>query len=372
MERSPNSGDGLLESCPPRVAPAANRLLAYPHSWYLFGPAAEMRINPLSKQIFGRELVAFRTSGEQLAILDARCAHQGADLGRGDVIGDRIRCPYHHWEYGPDGRCLHVPSQPEIPAFAQQASYPVAERHGYVYVFNGRKPLFELPFFADCRPEDYSAGQVFRFIAQCTWYMFAANLFDEQHWLTQHQRRLVAPPQVDTPHPLARQIRFEAEVVGSSPFDRLLRCAAGTRVQTSITCWGGNFFFATGEFHRAKSYVHVITTPLDAGRLQVDVIVFVRRWRNRALGTIAEPIALWLRRLFTHGFMRGEFEDLAGIRYNPQSLIGSDRQLADFFRWAAELPRDITTGARAAVSSPETQPIDEATWHVGSPKSGNL
>jgi nitrite reductase/ring-hydroxylating ferredoxin subunit len=371
MAAVPNKSDGHLESFAARAVPAADSFLDYPRSWYLFGPAAHVRTNPLSRPIFGRELVAFRTTSGQLAMLDARCAHQGANLSRGRVVGDRIRCPYHHWEYGPDGRCLLVPSQREIPTFAQQAAYPAVERHGCVYVFNGWMPLFELPFFADCRPEDFAAGPAFQFVAECSWYMLMANLFDEQHWLTQHKRRLTGPPQIDSPHPLARRIRFEAEVVGSSPFDRLLRRAVGKRVQTSITCWGGNFFFATGEFQRAKSYVHVVTRPLGASRLGVDVIVFVHRCGNRALGAITEPLALWLRRLFTRGFMQGEFEELAGIRYNPESLIGSDRQLADSLRWAAELPRDITTSARAAGSSPEHPLAGQANRHVGSPPSGD-
>jgi hypothetical protein len=42
--------------------------------------------------------------------------------------------------------------------------------------------------------------------------------------------------------------------------------------------------------------------------------------------------------------MRGEFEELAGIRYSPHTLIAADRELVDFFHWAASLPRPVWGG----------------------------
>jgi nitrite reductase/ring-hydroxylating ferredoxin subunit len=318
------------------LAPPESAFAAAPASWYLFGHATELR-RPLTRKVLGRELVGFQTAGSQIAVLEARCAHLGADLGRGRVVGEAIQCPFHHWEYGVDGRCRRIPAQSEVPAFARQVSYPVAQRHGYVYFFHGSRPLFPLPFFGDCQLEELVAGRRFQFTAKCSWYMLAANLFDTQHWLTQHNRRVLGNVVIDAPHPFARRVCFEAEVAGSSIFDRLLRRFAGDCVQVGITCWAGNYFFATGFFPRVRSYIHVVSTPLDAEHLLVDVIVFARRCRNRLVGTLVEPISLWFRRLFTHAFMRGEFVELAGIRYSPQTLVKSDQELIDFFQWAASL-----------------------------------
>src|SRR5262249_13349123 len=119
-----------------------NPFPAYPSSWYLFCAARELRNGPLSRDLLGRRLVAFQTEGGRPVLLDARCAHLGADLGRGCVVGETLRCPFHHWAYGPDGRCTHIPAMPAVPAFARQMAYPVQERHGLVFVFNGPEPLF--------------------------------------------------------------------------------------------------------------------------------------------------------------------------------------------------------------------------------------
>jgi phenylpropionate dioxygenase-like ring-hydroxylating dioxygenase large terminal subunit len=30
-------------------------------------------------------------------------------LARGEVCGGRVACPYHGWEFGPDGACTSIP-----------------------------------------------------------------------------------------------------------------------------------------------------------------------------------------------------------------------------------------------------------------------
>jgi phenylpropionate dioxygenase-like ring-hydroxylating dioxygenase large terminal subunit len=122
--------------------PAAGDFPAYPATWYLFGAARELCRGPVSRDMLGRRLVAFRTASSRLCVMDARCAHLGADLGRGCVSGEVIRCPFHHWEYGLDGERVRVPGDPEMPSGARQAVYPAVERHGFIFFFNGRQPLF--------------------------------------------------------------------------------------------------------------------------------------------------------------------------------------------------------------------------------------
>ena len=160
------------------TVPSPGAFPTYPASWYLFCRSCELREKPQSRYTLGRELVAFRTSSGRVAVLNARCSHLRADLGRGRVLGEAIQCPYHHWEYGPDGRCIHIPSQESIPDFARQSSYPVMERHGYVFFFNGPEALFPLPFFPDCRTEDFTASKPLHFLGDFSWFLFAANSFD--------------------------------------------------------------------------------------------------------------------------------------------------------------------------------------------------
>src|SRR5689334_6897896 len=115
----------------PSPPPAEERFPAYPASWYLFCPVRQLRRGPVSKRILGRQLVAFRTGRGQLAVLDAHCAHLGADLGFGTVQGETLQCPFHHWRYGSDGLCVAGPDPADACPAPRLRSYPVEERHGF-------------------------------------------------------------------------------------------------------------------------------------------------------------------------------------------------------------------------------------------------
>jgi hypothetical protein len=218
-------------------------------------------------------------------------------------------------------------------------SYPTEERHGYVFFFNGSAPVFPLPFFFDSRPEDFVAGRPFRFRADCSWFMLAANGFDEMHFQVVHDRALAGPPVVDCPSVFARRMRYTARVTGESIFDRLIRQFLGDVVLVSITSWGGPYILVTGRFRRACSYILIAAQPLEDGKTLVEVIVFSRRSRARLAQALLQPFSLWIRRTFTRAFMQDDIDRLGGIRYNPHALIDSDRLLIEFFDWVARLPR---------------------------------
>jgi nitrite reductase/ring-hydroxylating ferredoxin subunit len=288
--------------------------------------------------MLGRQLVAFRTETGRVVIMDGRCSHLGANLALGRVVGNAIQCPFHHWEYGPDGKCLRIPAQASIPERACQATYPTMERHNHVFLFNGPEPLFPLPFFFDEEPNDFFAGRAFRFVADCSWYMLAANGFDAEHFESVHDRTLIGPPAVDSPGPYVRRMRYRALVSGRSVYDRLLRPLAGSHVEVAITNWGGPLILVTGFFERARSYMIIATQPLEGEKTLVEVIVFAPRSRSAAI-RLLQPIGLLVRRWFTQGFMADDIRFLGGIRYNAHSLIESDRLLLEYFQWAASLPR---------------------------------
>jgi phenylpropionate dioxygenase-like ring-hydroxylating dioxygenase large terminal subunit len=316
-------------------APPADRFPAYPVSWYLFAPSIALRRGPLARDIFGQRLVAFRTASGRLAALDARCSHLGADLGRGCVAGEALRCSFHHWEYGIDGRCTHIPVTTDIPSTARQASYPVVERHGFVFVFNGPKPLFELPFFAGINAADMMPARPFGTVLNCPWYMIGSNAFDLQHFRAAHDRRLIGEPSVDCPAPFARRASGRFAVSGHSLQDRATRWFAGDEVEMSLTDWCGNLMFTTARFRRTCSYGMAVTEPLAAGGVDVKLIVFVPRSRS-ALGRLfVDPLNRFLRRLFIMRFLSSDVPRLNGARYNPYGLIDEDRHLAEYLHWLA-------------------------------------
>jgi nitrite reductase/ring-hydroxylating ferredoxin subunit len=313
-------------------APSIDRFAQYPASWYLFGESLELASGPVSKTMLGRRLVAFRGESGALALMDARCSHMGADLGCGRVEGDSVVCPYHNWSYGADGICTRAPGVAHPPRFARQRTLPVVERHGYIFFFNGQEPLFPLPFFLGEGADDYVAGRVFRYEADCTWFVNSAHAFDRQHFDAVHDRRLVAPPQIDCPAPFARRNCYRAEVLGRTRLDRVLRYTAGRMVSISLTVWGGTFVCITGDFDRARSRFLMVTRPLENGHTLCEGIVMARRPAN--------TLTLAIRRFFTHGYLSEEARVLHGTRYDPARFVEADADMVDYFHWLVALPQE--------------------------------
>jgi nitrite reductase/ring-hydroxylating ferredoxin subunit len=332
-------------------APAPDQFPTFPASWYLFGPVRELRRGPVSKTLLGRRLVAFRTSSGKLVVLDGRCTHMGADLGNGCVVGEEIQCPYHSWRFTPDGRCSATPYTEPPPRSHLLRSYPVVERGGLLFFFNGERPLFPLPFFPDADPAQFVAARPLRYDADGPWYMVMANSFDVQHFHGVHARELVGEPVIDCPHEWARRIRVTFRVAGNSVADRLLRWFVGEYVQVSMTNWGGPVIVVTADFRRTRSWLTIFTDPVDRDRCYLNILPHVKRG---SLGPLFRALSLLVRRQFTHHFIADEIRTLAGIRYLPEGLAPADRPMIEFFRWLVQLPQHQYAGDRA--NSPLSYP----------------
>jgi phenylpropionate dioxygenase-like ring-hydroxylating dioxygenase large terminal subunit len=333
-------------------APPADRFPAYPVSWYLFGFSRALGRRPLSRDLFGRRLVAFRTSDGRPCVLDARCSHLGADLGRGCVVGDAIQCPFHQWEYGSDGRCVHIPVTDEIPSTARQAVFPVVERHGLLFVFNGPEPRFPLPYFPGAAPDDFVAARPFGTVLDCPWYMIGANAFDLQHFRAAHDRRLVGEPVVERPDVFARRASARFSVSGDLWQDRVTRWFAGDVVEMAITDWCGNLMFATATFRRTRSYGMVVTEPLATGRVLVRVIVFTPRSRSAVGRVVWSPLVREIRRFFIKRFLSSDAARLDGARYHPAGLIPWDKDLVEYFQWLAVVSHGRPFWGEAPTAAP--------------------
>jgi phenylpropionate dioxygenase-like ring-hydroxylating dioxygenase large terminal subunit len=257
----------------------------------------------------------------------------GADLAAGDVVGDRLRCPFHHWEFDAGGVCRHIPATAEIPAAARQLAFPAVERHGFVFFFTGPEPAFPLPFFDDCDPAELAAAPPFTLTLDCPWYMVGANGIDVQHFRATHDRELVGPPAVRHPSRFTHEAVTTFRVAGAGWRDRVTRWAAGRTVEMAVSDWAGTFFLVRASFRRTRTYGLVGIRPVDAGRTVVYVRVAVRRGRGRFRRAVWDPIGARVRRYFVRKFLEPDVARSAGTWYSPQRMIPADRPLTEYFAW---------------------------------------
>jgi phenylpropionate dioxygenase-like ring-hydroxylating dioxygenase large terminal subunit len=160
------------------------------NNWYVAGEAAEFAgTGPFSVKMLNADLVLFRDSTGELRCLSAVCCHRGASLAVGKVVGDCVACPYHGWEFNPQGQCTRIPAlgaDAKIPKRARVDSYPVREKYGWVFVFMG-DDLAQAPPFPgnDVYPEydDPAAWRVIRtsFTLPVNWERTEENSIDGAH-----------------------------------------------------------------------------------------------------------------------------------------------------------------------------------------------
>jgi phenylpropionate dioxygenase-like ring-hydroxylating dioxygenase large terminal subunit len=114
-------------------------------SWYAVCKSDDLpRGAVIGRPFLDGRVVAYRGIDGVAQVLSAYCPHIGADLGLGTVVGNSLRCAFHHWEYGRDGRCERTGIGDPAPPTACLFNFPTVERFGVVWAFNGETPLFEL------------------------------------------------------------------------------------------------------------------------------------------------------------------------------------------------------------------------------------
>lgn len=132
----------------------------YARGWHCIGRSKDYSSEPVALQYFGKKLAAYRGDKDQaIHVLDAYCPHMGADLTRGKVEDDSLRCPFHGWRWGADGECNHIPYADKIPDKAVIGSYPTTEVNGLAFVWHDPEGNEPIPEQYPKRMEDYYSGE---------------------------------------------------------------------------------------------------------------------------------------------------------------------------------------------------------------------
>lgn len=154
------------------------------NQWYVAAWSGDVGRTPLARVIMNEFLVLFRKEDGTAVALENRCPHRNLPLSEGTLIGDTVECGYHGMVFDCEGVCTHLPGQAEAPDWARVRAFPVAERHGWVFLWPGDPALaatIPVPgFHARLDDPDWQAvtGQTY---AKCGYRLILDNLLDLSH-----------------------------------------------------------------------------------------------------------------------------------------------------------------------------------------------
>jgi phenylpropionate dioxygenase-like ring-hydroxylating dioxygenase large terminal subunit len=161
---------------------------ALDHCWYAVATVDEIGEQPVPIEIRDTSYVIWRGADRRLIAARDRCSHREAKLSLGTVDAGCLRCPYHGWAFGPEGRCVDVPSSREgtaIPPGAHLDPLPVAEHYGLVWLCPAQ-PKYPVPHLGVEYDSNFTRLNTGMQVWNCSVTRIIDNILDVAHFPFTH------------------------------------------------------------------------------------------------------------------------------------------------------------------------------------------
>lgn len=187
------------------------------NAWYVAAWDREIEPGRLTAvTIIDQPLVLYRTADGAVVALEDRCCHRAAPLSLGRLEGDALRCMYHGLKFAPDGRCIEIPGQKQIPQSAAVRRFAAQQSGSWVWVWMGDAERADPATIPPSVPLDDPAWRLkaSRIDYDADYLLIDDNLLDLSHLSFAHEKTLgLDMPQWADQRPavtaLERGLRFE-------------------------------------------------------------------------------------------------------------------------------------------------------------------
>jgi phenylpropionate dioxygenase-like ring-hydroxylating dioxygenase large terminal subunit len=291
------------------------RPLGFPtQTWYVAATSDEVSTVPLARRALDTAVVLYRTTDGSAVALEDRDAHRPYPLSLGRVEDDLIVSAYSGFAYGPDGRCVRVPTQEEVPYGARVRAFPTREQDGLVWVWFGEPGVAELrqPPSAPWLTDDQWGTLGSAWTTEANYLLLHENFADITHVAVVDP--VIAPPVLTAgpvpllevevtettvsfqrAYPPAPLAEWHAPLVGAAPHDQFPQREHGRFVSPAMWVDSWDVQIDGGSVATFR-FTHAVT-PVDSGSTR-------HVWRVSRNFAPGEAVSANLTPLFTDYYDR--------------------------------------------------------------------
>jgi vanillate O-demethylase monooxygenase subunit len=154
--------------------------------WYVAAWSSELASGAHMKRVLlDLPVLLLRDANGTAAAIGNVCPHRFASLSAGVFDGAVVECPYHGLQFDTSGRCVHNPhGDGRIAERAQVPAYPLAERHGALWIWLGDAAAADVGLIPDLgflnteNPADRAPGYLY---TKANYQLMSDNILDLSH-----------------------------------------------------------------------------------------------------------------------------------------------------------------------------------------------
>lgn len=301
----------------------------------------------LSINLNGHQLVLFRTETGKVHCLDAFCPHMGVDLSLGKVMGDNIRCFFHHWQFDGKGKCRDIPCKEDPPKKLKLNSYAVKEKYGMIWVWPDKETdeeVLEVPALAGLTAEEICTKIDETYYRKCHFHITMINGIDPQHLSTVHGIHIDMDIDIDETKSNHIEIVLKGKFPDSTLKERMGSIFLGKEYSYSMKYADGCLASLTmlidaklfNTFKLPSLHMLFSYSLVEDGKIMVKTI-YLNKKSKGLLGPIKNFCKLNMTKLFFKMLQGEDGEIYDNIRFNTDTFLKLDRPVVKYISYINRL-----------------------------------
>lgn len=142
---------------------------------------------PVLINVLGQQMTLFRGESGAPHLVGPYCAHRGAKMSSGRVVGENLECFYHGWTYNSSGQCVLQPAEPPGgEGRSKIQGSPAQEYLGLIFAYLGEGEPPPMPYFDAYHSDGFT--QVRESRRPWSYFDQLENSVDEVHFNFVHRK----------------------------------------------------------------------------------------------------------------------------------------------------------------------------------------